>query len=225
MYRLLNLILYLEGINMNTSKKILASDFLYESVNYGKFKVLEVKNSNDVEIEFSETGTKTKSSLRHIRTGKVKDKNKPNVCGVGYVGYGIHKPSLNGKPTNAYNRWTLMIKRCYSGNMQSTDNCYDDVKVCPEWHNFQNFAVWFEENYQAGLAIDKDLKNKGCKTYSPDNCIFIPLELNTLITLRKKTGKYNHDSYIKNRNKRLARAISNNEYPEFTSYLINHLQE
>ena len=44
---------------------------------------------------------------------------------------------------------------------------YLDVTVCEEWHNFQNFAKWFYENYYEisgeKMRLDKDILIKGNK--------------------------------------------------------------
>ena len=66
-----------------------------------------------------------------------------------------------------------MIRRCYA----DLENCssYKDVIVCKEWHNFQNFAKWYEDNYYQFrdeiMQVDKDILKHGNKEYSPD--IFI----------------------------------------------------
>ena len=57
---------------------------------------------------------------------------------------------------------------------------YKDVTVCEEWHNFQNFAKWFEDNYVEGFELDKDILVKGNKIYSPETCCFVPKEINSL---------------------------------------------
>ena len=54
-----------------------------------------------------------------------------------------------------------------------------------EWHNFQNFAQWHEENYIEGFVLDKDILQKGNKIYSPENCCFVPNEINVLFTKRQ----------------------------------------
>ena len=53
-----------------------------------------------------------------------------------------------------------------------------DVIVCEEWHNYQNFAEWFNKNYISGYELDKDLLSNNDKIYSPCTCVFIPKLLN-----------------------------------------------
>ena len=75
-----------------------------------------------------------------------------------------------------------MIYRCYSEKSQERHPTYKDVTVCEEWHNFQNFAEWMEDNYDPeimqGWQLDKDILFKGNKIYSPDTCRLVPAEIN-----------------------------------------------
>lgn len=60
--------------------------------------------------------------------------------------------------------------------------------MCEEWHNFQVFSKWHEENHYSIenkiMCIDKDLLQKGNKIYSPDTCVFVPQFINTLFVKR-----------------------------------------
>ena len=103
-----------------------------------------------------------------------------------------------------------MIKRCYDEKTIKKHLTYKDCSVCDEWHNFQNFAKWCEENYYESkfknepMQLDKDILQKGNKIYSPETCIFVPRRINSLfiksdkargdcpigVTFRKDNGKY-----------------------------------
>ena len=72
------------------------------------------------------------------------------VHGVGYRGIGMYKDE------RIYTRWVNMLKRCYS---QFSDTYYEDVFVNKNWHNFQNFAEWYSENYVEGFVLDKTLRS------------------------------------------------------------------
>lgn len=88
-----------------------------------------------------------------------------------------------------------MLERCYSKEFHKTHPTYKDCEVCEEWLNFQNFATWYIDNYYVvenqTMCLDKDILYKGNKIYSPDTCIFVPQEINTLFVKRNKSrGKY-----------------------------------
>ena len=82
-----------------------------------------------------------------------------------------------------------MLKRCYSKKCQKKQPAYKGCIVCEEWHNFQNFAKWYEENYYdvdgERMCLDKDILVKHNKIYSPDTCIFVPETINLLFTKRQ----------------------------------------
>ena len=84
-----------------------------------------------------------------------------------------------------------MLKRCYDPYYINREPTYIDVYVCDEWHNFQNFGKWFEENYyeipNERIELDKDILFKGNKIYSPKTCIFVPQRINQLFI--KQQGK------------------------------------
>ena len=77
-----------------------------------------------------------------------------------------------------------MLKRCYDPYYLNKRPTYRDCVVCKEWHNFQNFAKWYEENYYEvsgeRMELDKDILIKNCKIYSPQTCIFVPNKINIL---------------------------------------------
>ena len=91
----------------------------------------------------------------------------------------------------AYQAWSNMLTRGYSKKYKNERTTYKDVTVCEEWHNFQNFAKWFEENYIEGWHLDKDILVKGNKVYSEGACCFVPPEINNLFTKADRIrGKY-----------------------------------
>lgn len=117
---------------------------------------------------------------------RIKNRNKKTIFGVGYLGYGEYDTSKN---RNAYSVWFKMLKRCY--NPSEKEASYKDCFVCDEWHNFQNYAKWFYENYVKDFDVDKDLMFKGNKEYSPNKCCFVPRQINNLLVSKKAhRGKY-----------------------------------
>lgn len=102
-----------------------------------------------------------------------KDRLAPSVYGIGFMGEGRYKASINYKTTRQYETWKSMMRRCYSSVSLKARPTYRDCTVCDEWHNFQNFAKWFDNNYIKGYELDKDIKVNGNKTYSPCTCMFV----------------------------------------------------
>lgn len=66
-----------------------------------------------------------------------------------------------------------MLERCYSQTYQEKFPAYKGCSVVEDWHNFQIFAKWFDENYVEGYHIDKDIKIDGNRVYGPDTCMFV----------------------------------------------------
>jgi len=153
----------------------IAKGGIYNSNNFGGFVVLDIENANRVKVKFLDTENVTFTRSANIRKGSVKDKNRPNVFGVGFCGVGDYKVSINSKATPAYQCWHHMIQRCYDPKIKGVQPQYDDCTVCDEWHNFQNFAEWYYSNHPGddGLHLDKDIKIKGNRQYSPDACLFV----------------------------------------------------
>ena len=79
--------------------------------------------------------------------------------------------------------------RCYDKEYQEKRPTYISCKVDEDWHNFQNFAEWYEENYyEVGderMHLDKDILVKHNKIYSPDTCIFVPITINSLFVKKQ----------------------------------------
>lgn len=130
------------------------------------------------------------------------------VYGIGYFGKGSYIcRHPNGEISDVYCVWANLLKRCYTdykGNYGKEN--YKNATVCEEWHNYQTFAKWYEDNtarfkeHNIVPYLDKDLKIEGNMTYSPDTCILLPNILNCTVRGRvtttiyqgvtKKNGKY-----------------------------------
>lgn len=144
------------------------------SNNNGKYSIVEYNHSKDVVVKF-EDGTIVNTNCAQIKRGTVRNPNKPSVFGLGYIGQGEYESGTTGKIYKNYNTWSAMLARCYKPSQQES---YIGCTVCKEWHNFQNFAKWFEENYVEGWALDKDILISGNRVYSPETCCFVPSEIN-----------------------------------------------
>ncbi|WBF79505.1 hypothetical protein BNNNBJKE_00060 [Aeromonas phage vB_AdhM_DL] len=108
--------------------------------------------------------------------------------GVGYndADYAVSKrEKINGKVVQClcpyYSRWRDMLFRAYSNKHVEKYPTYKGVTVCDEWLTFSNFKIWMEKQNWENKCLDKDLLFYGNKVYSPDTCIFISNEVNTLL--------------------------------------------
>jgi len=146
---------------------------IYESNNSGAFIIIDRDGYERVTVQFTKTGYTTVTTNQNVQKGQVKDKLRPSVYGVGFVGVGHYTPRVNGNISKSYQTWISMLERCYS-HLQSLNNpTYEGCTVCSDWHNFQIFAEWFNSNYIEGYHLDKDIKIKGNKMYSPFSCMFV----------------------------------------------------
>ena len=159
---------------------------IYRSNNYGNFVIVEDRGCSKVDIRFAKTGCAATTQRSHILRGRVKDPLCPSVCGVGFTGAGRHKANIGGKNTKPYAVWHSMLERCYSAKRQTKYPAYKNCTVDPEWHDFQSFADWFEDNYAEGLHLDKDIRVPGNKVYSPGTCLFVTSAANTIEAHAKK---------------------------------------
>ena len=155
-----------------------------KSLNSGDFKVLKYNNAKDVEIQFLKTGYETVTQLGNIRNGKVKDPYSPSVYDVGISG-AKYPISEGGVETKEYALWKSMLRRCYSDNFKKKRQTYIDCKCSENFNNYEYFYEWCQN--QIGFNnkdwhLDKDLLIKGNKVYSEDSCIFIPQDINLLLT-------------------------------------------
>jgi len=159
------------------SKTKIKENKTYSTISSGTFIVTKYIDCFNIEILF-ENGYKTKVTTSQIGKGIIGNPYYPKICNVGFIGEGKYNSTNSRK---IYKTWSSMIERVYGKNLPT----YKDVTVCEEWHNFQNFAKWFEENYNYETMkdwyLDKDLLSEKTKIYSSDTCCFLPPAINSLI--------------------------------------------
>lgn len=148
---------------------------VFDTNRSGKAIITKYVSSQKIFIEFISTGTKRVVTAGDIRKGEIKDPYYPSILGIGYIGEGIY----SSKNKNIYLIWYSMLHRCYCPKTQVNNPSYVGCTVCPEWHNFQNFAAWFELNYVPGLQLDKDILIDGNKQYHPNNCCIVTHQANS----------------------------------------------
>ena len=100
---------------------------------------------------------------------------------------------INGKQVTCpyYMRWKNRIERCYCQRFLLDNITYRNCTVIKDWLSFSNFKEWMIGKDWEGNHLDKDLLIQGNKLYSPDTCIFISPQVNTLLNKQKlHRGKY-----------------------------------
>ncbi len=155
-----------------------------KSLNSGDFKIVKYNDSKDVEIQFLKTWYETTVQLGSIRNGEVKDPYSPSVYSIGIVGT-KYPSTINGVLTKEYDLWQNMLRRCYSDKYQKKQPTYIGCEVSDNFKSYEYFYDWCHKQVgfdNKGWQLDKDLLIKGNKVYSEDSCVFIPQEVNTLLT-------------------------------------------
>lgn len=173
-----------------------------------EMRIIRYDNANNIIVEFQdEYKAKVHTKYCHFVNGQVKNPYHLSICNIGYIGMGKYKSiDEDGKKTKAYIIWSNMLRRCYDPYIINKHITYKDCIVCNEWHNFQNFAEWYENNYYEVLDekmhLDKDILIKGNKIYSPETCMFVPQRINTLFVKKDvNRGHYPiglYERYCKN---------------------------
>lgn len=139
------------------------------------------------------------------------------VMGIGYgTRGGKWKTSITiqgvNKHTREYVVWISMLQRCYDERFRHKYPTYAGCTVAEEWHDFQIFAEWLnnQEFYIEGYHLDKDLLVRGNKIYSPETCTMLPRCLNTMLTdSAASRGIYPIGVYLdKNNNNRFKARVS-----------------
>ena len=157
---------------------------VYKSKSSGDFKIVKYNDAKDVEIQFINTGFEVVVELGHIKSGSVKDPYLPSVRGVGILGT-KYPSKINGVHTKEYGLWKNMLRRCYSDFYKKQRPTYEGCEVSDNFKSYEYFYEWCHKQIgfdNGGWHLDKDLLVKGNKVYSEDSCIFIPKEINLLLT-------------------------------------------
>lgn len=157
--------------------------------------IIKYNKTDDVIVEFKKYNEKVHCAYREFKNGSVKSNYEPIILNKGYIGVGKYNSYTNGKISIQYDFWRSMLRRCYENNFKEKHETYKEAVVCDEWLNFQNFAEWFDVNYYTvdneRMQLDKDILHKGNKIYSPENCVFVPQNINKLFCkCDKSRGEY-----------------------------------
>lgn len=177
-------------------------------------KIIAYRSSEDIDIEFLDYFHYIKEHQAYVnfKNGGVRNPYDRTVFGVGYAGVGDYLLT-DVKPTKAYMIWYQLMNRCYNEKeAKNRPAYYGIVTVCPEWHNFQNFAKWYTENYyevEGRIHVDKDILFPNNKEYHPDKCLLVPQRINMLFL--NKPNKFGLPNGIKPRTKGRYEAQYNHE--------------
>ena len=202
-----------------------------------KMKIIRCNGNDDIDVEFLDDFhyIKRNNTYNNFVRGQIKNPYDKTLYGIGYIGHGRYKPSINKQNTPAYNQWVSMLERCYCEKRRHRTKAYVKCEVCKEWLNFQNFAEWYYENYYQIdddiMQIDKDILEKGNKIYSPDTCVFVNNKINSIFTkhdgirgeypigvFKRENGKFGASVSINGKQHKLG--IFNTVEDAFNSYKI-----
>ena len=114
------------------------------------------------------------------------------VKGVGIIG-NKYPITINKVMVKEYDLWKSMLLRCYSKKHQEKHHAYIGCIVSENFKYYEFFYEWCQNQvgFKDGFHLDKDLLVKGNKVYSEDTCVFLPREINNVLTSRNSLrGKY-----------------------------------
>ena len=148
---------------------------------------------------------------------KKENRNIPQHYNIGYVG-----DTKARNDDNSYQMWRSMLRRCYDLKYKKKQPTYYNCTVCEEWLSFSNFKIWYNDNYymvdNEKMQLDKDILIKGNKIYSPQTCIIVPRNINSLFAFRKINKKHLLGVKITKNNKYEARLSIDNTYKHLGIY-------
>ena len=199
-----------------------------KSLNSGSFKILKYNGARDIEIQFLKTGYRKVAEMKEVRNGNVKDPYSPSVFGVGVVGT-KHPIRVNDVQTKEYMLWYSMLRRCYSDTSKKKHPAYEGCEVSNKFKSYEYFYEWCHKQIgfgNEGWHLDKDLLVKGNKVYSENTCIFIPHEINSLLTkCTASRGEYLIGVHWSKSNKAFVAQVKKNKgKQEFLGYFNTELE-
>ena len=199
-----------------------------KSKSSGDFKIVKYNDAKDVEIQFLKTGFEMVVQLGDIKSGLIKDPYSPSVYSVGITGT-KYPPSINGVNTKEYALWKHMLRRCYSNTYKKKYTTYEGCEASENFKSYEYFYEWCHRQVGFGVdgfEIDKDLLVKGNKVYSENTCVFLPQEINKVLTKRESSrGEYLIGVYWCNTKKVfVARVNKNKGKQEYLGYFETELE-
>lgn len=151
--------------------------------------VLDYEGWDNITVKFlDEHGMEVKVCYSNLTKGAVRNVYAKSVYGVGCLGEDRFPDLDRETRTKIRKLWQGMLERGHSERHKKENPSYEGVTVCSEWHNLQNFAEWVlaQKFFNVGYHLDKDILVSGNKVYSPENCCFVPSQINSLFTDRAR---------------------------------------
>lgn len=104
------------------------------------------------------------------------------------VGLWAMTAMVDGKQvlTESGEKWSKIIKRTkINGSYQREKPSY--IGCTNNFEDFQSFVEWHvnQVGYGCGYHLDKDILQKGNKSYSEETCSLVPAKINTLLLKRE----------------------------------------
>ena len=219
---------YLNDVKAKDIKSAIGADTVYQSKNSGCFTITSYFDSYNIGIKFINTGYEMVAHLGHIKNGEVKDPYSPSVYGVGVTGT-KYPPTISGVHTKEYELWYSMLRRCYSEGFRKKQPTYEGCKVSDNFKSYEYFYEWCNKQIgfdNDGFDLDKDLLIKGNKVYSETTCVFLPQEVNALLTKRVASrGKHLIGVYWHSKGKAFVAQIRRNKgKPEYLGLFNTELE-
>jgi len=158
---------------------------VYKTNAGGSATVINYINSGKILVQHNDN-YKHQQFVRacNLRSGDFKNPYTKSTKGIGFIGVGEFDRSIKGRMTKSYSLWSSMMQRCYCSTRNKSKKSYFGISVDKEWHNFQNFAQWFNKQINVinqGFDLDKDLRVSGNKMYSKNTCSMVPVEINKMV--------------------------------------------
>lgn len=185
----------------NSKNRKFIVGYVGQTNNGDKYQVVDYLKEL-VTIKFLDTGYTITVNNAKLSIGCIKDKLKPSVCGVGYLGY---CDEINR--SKEYTLWKGIIERCYNTKRKDYQKYGNKgVTVCDRWKCFAYFLEDIkyiegydkEKFYKNKLDLDKDIKQIGIpinqKVYSLETCVFVDKHINRSITTRTPTKNVSIES-------------------------------
>jgi len=125
------------------------------------------------------------NTFQEIPASKRSLSNRRLVYGIG-INDAIYMISYKVNNTQVtcpyYSTWVGMLERCYCKKYHKKRPTYTDCRVCDSWLLFSNFKSWMNLQDWKGKQLDKDLLVRGNKIYSPETCIFVSSQVNSVLS-------------------------------------------